>query len=249
MQVTFALVLTVVSLLAFGNAEAGDRERFTVATAGGNVLVEGSTDSASPSRPAVIILSGSKGFASPAYDDFGRSLDAAGLDAYFVHLLSPVDEQAIAHAGSARARIAYYATRRPAWIATVHKVISHLNSEPDHIRRIGVLGISLGAQTAAAASAGATDIGALVLVDGAFPEGYSKPVSSLPPLLIVWGGADRTFPISTAQTLRQMAQGLDGSVSLDVHKGGAHDFFLKPGAQATAAQRGVIDFFVSQLSK
>jgi carboxymethylenebutenolidase len=249
MRVTFTVVLMLLSFLDYGNARAGGREQFTVAAAGVNVLIEGFASTSDRSRPAVIILSGSKGFASPAYDDLGRSLDAAGIDAYLVHLLSPVDEQAIVRAGSASARIAYYATRRPDWIATVHKVISHLNSQPYHARRVGVLGISLGAQTAAAASADTTDISALVLVDGAFPEGYSKQVSSLPPLFIVWGDADRTFPVSTAQKLRQMAQDLGGSVSLDLHKGGAHDFFLKPGAQATAAQRGVLDFFVSQLSK
>ncbi|MGY5776035.1 dienelactone hydrolase family protein [Rhizobium sp. LEGMi135b] len=249
MRVTFAFVLTLLSLLAYGNARAGEREQFTVATAAGNVLIEGFASSSDRSRPAVIILSGSKGFASPAYDDLGRSFDTAGIDAYLVHLLSPVDEQAIMRAGSAGARISYYATRRPDWIATIRKVISYLKSRPHHTGRIGVLGISLGAQTAAAASADTTDISALVLVDGAFPEGYSRPVRSLPPLLIVWGDADRTFPVSTAQKLRQVAQGLGGPVSLDVHKGGAHDFFLKPGAQATAAHRGVIDFFLSQLSK
>ncbi len=249
MRATFAFVLTLLSLLAYGNAQAGGREQFTVATAGGNVLVDAFASDSDTSRPAVIILSGSKGFASSEYDDLGRGFDTAGIDAYLVHLLSPVDEQAIMRAGSARARISYYATRRPDWIATIRKVISYLKSRPHQTGRVGVLGISLGAQTAAAASVDTTDISALVLVDGAFPEDYSKRVSSLPPLLIVWGDADRTFPVSTAQKLRQMAQGLGGLVNLDVHKGGAHDFFLKPGAQATAAHRSVIDFFLSQLSK
>ena len=249
MRVTFAFVLTLLSLLAYGNARAGEREQFTVATAAGNVLIEGFASSSDRSRPAVIILSGSKGFASPAYDDLGRSFDTAGIDAYLVHLLSPADEQAIVSADSARARINYYVARRPDWIETTRKVVSYFKSRPHHTGRVGVLGISLGAQTAAAASADTTDISALVLVDGAFPEGYSRPVRSLPPLLIVWGDADRTFPVSTAQKLRQVAQGVGGPVSLDVHKGGAHDFFLKPGAQATAAHRGVIDFFLSQLSK
>ena len=249
MRASFAFVLMFLSLLAYGNAQAGEREQFTVATAGGNVLIEGFASTSDTSRPAVIILSGSKGFASPAYDDLGRSFDTAGINAYLVHLLSPVDEQAIIRAGNSRARISYYATRRPDWITTIHKVVAYLKSRPHHTGRVGVLGISLGAQTAAAASADTTDISALVLVDGAFPEGYSKQVSSLPPLLIVWGDADRTFPLSTARKLRQMAQGLGGPVSLDIHRGGAHDFFLKPGMEATAAHRSVIDFFLSQLSK
>ena len=248
MRVLFVAVLMLMSLPTVGNAEAASRQ-FNVATPGGNVLVEGFASSSGAARPAVIILSGSHGFAPPAYDELGRSFNAAGLDAYLVHLLSPADQQAIARAGNAPARIAYYATRWQDWIATVHGVVSYLKSQPHHTGKVGVFGLSLGAQMATAAAADSTDIGALVLVDGAFPDGYSKPVRSLPPLYIVWGGADRVFPVSTARELQRMAQGLGGSVSLKVYPGGPHNFFLKSGAQAMAAGQSVADFFVSQLSK
>ena len=249
MRVIFAVVLTLLSLLAFGKAEAASGRQFNVGTPGGNVLVEGFASSSAASRPAVIILSGSHGFVSPAYDEFGQSFNAAGLDAYLVHLLSPTDQEAIARAGSLPARIAYYATRWQDWIAMVHGVVSYIKSQPHHTGKVGVFGLSLGAQTAAAASADSTDIAALVLADGAFPDGYSKPVRSLPPLYIVWGGADRTFPVSTAQKLHQMAQGLGGPVSLNVYKDGPHNFFLKSGEQAKSAHQSVVDFFVSQLSR
>ncbi|MGO7964834.1 GNAT family N-acetyltransferase [Rhizobium ruizarguesonis] len=39
----------------------------------------------------MLILSGSKGFAAPAYDEIGRAFKAAGLNAYLVHVLSPGD--------------------------------------------------------------------------------------------------------------------------------------------------------------
>jgi dienelactone hydrolase len=249
MRVIFAVVLMLLSPLALGNAEAASGRQFSVATPGGNVLIESFRSSSGASRPAVIVLSGSHGFVSPSYDELGQSLNAAGLDAYLVHLLSPADQKAIAGAGSSPARIAYYATRWQDWIATVHGVVSYIKSEPHHTGKVGVFGLSLGAQTAAAASADSTDIAALVLADGAFPDGYSKAVRSLPPLYIVWGGADRTFPVSTAQKLHQMAQGLGGSVSLNVYKDGPHNFFLKSGEQAKAAHQSVVDFFVSQLSR
>lgn len=249
MRVILAVALTLLSSLAFGNAEAANGRQFSVATPGGNVLIESFTSGSSASRPAVIVLSGSHGFASASYDELGQRFNAAGLDAYLVHLLSPADQKAIAHAGSSPARIAYYATRWQDWIATVHGVVSYINDQPHHTGKVGVFGLSLGAQAAAAASADATDIAALVLVDGAFPDGYTKPVRSLPPLYIVWGGADRTFPVSTAQKLHQMAQGLGGSVSLNIYKDGPHNFFLKSGEQAKAAHQSVVDFFVSQLSR
>ncbi|MGV1755655.1 dienelactone hydrolase family protein [Rhizobium sp. A22-96] len=249
MRVIFAVALAFLSSLAFANAEAAGGRQFSIATPGGSVLIESFTSSSGPARPAVVVLSGSHGFVSPGYDELGQSFNAAGLDAYLVHLLSPADQKAIARAGSSPARIAYYATRWQDWIATVHGVVSYIKNEPHHTGKVGLFGLSLGAQAAAAASADSTDIAALVLADGAFPDGYSKPVRSLPPLYIVWGGADRTFPVSTAQKLRQMAQGLGASVSLNVYEGGPHNFFLKSGEQAKAAHQSVVDFFVSHLSR
>jgi dienelactone hydrolase len=249
MRATFAVVLTFLLSLACGKAGAAGSSQFNVATPGGNVLVEGFASNSGASRPAVIILSGSHGFAPPAYDELGRSFNAAGLDAYLVHLLTPADQQAIAHAGSAPARIDYYATRLADWIAAVRGVVSYLNSQPRYAGKVGVLGISLGAQTAAAASVDRGDMGALVLVDGGFPDGYSQPIRSLPPLYMAWGSADRVFPVATAWELQRMAQGLGGSVSLKVYQGGPHNFFLKSSPQAAAAHQGAADFFLSQLSK
>jgi hypothetical protein len=54
---------------------------------------------------------------------------------------------------------------------------------------------------------GRTDIDALVLVDGGFPNGYSQPVRSLPPLLLIWGSADQTFPLLIGQELQRTAKG------------------------------------------
>jgi dienelactone hydrolase len=129
-------------------------------------------------------------------------------------------------------------------------VASYLNARPGQPGKVGVLGISLGAQIAAAASANRTDIGALVLVDGGFPRGYPQPVRPLPPLRLIWGDADKTFPLSIARELHRMAQGLGGSASLDVYEGGTHDFFLKSGTtQADAARRNAANFLASQLSR
>jgi hypothetical protein len=69
-------------------------------------------------------------------------------------------------------------------------------------------------------------------------------------LQLIWGSADRTFPLSIGQDLHKMAQGLGGPVSLNVYGGGAHDFFLKPDARlAGAAHRSAADFFVTRLSR
>lgn len=249
MPVIFAVIFALLATLFFGHAQAASRQQFTVAIPNGDILIESFASDTDESRPAVVILSGSKGFTSPVYEELAQHFHAAGLDAYLVHVLSPADLGAIASAGNARARIGYYAERLSDWITSVRGVVSYLNSQPRYAGKVGVLGISLGAQIAAAASAERTDIGALVLVDGAFPNGYSRPVRSLPPLHLVWGSADQVFPVSTGRELVQMAQGLGGSASLDVYRGGAHDFFVKSGRQATSAHRSVSSFFASQLSR
>ncbi|WP_235784238.1 alpha/beta hydrolase [Brucella anthropi] len=103
---------------------------------------------------------------------------------------------------------------------------------------------------ASAASAGRSDIDALVLVDGGFPNGHSQPVRSLPPLLLIWGSADRTFPLSIGRELQRTAQQLGGPVTLDVYEGGAHDFFLRSGNRNTgAAHQSAADFLMSHLSR
>lgn len=244
------IVTVAISLFAAGANAQSSRQQFSVPTPGGGILVESFGSCANATCPAVLILSGSRGFGASVYDEIGQTFRAAGLNAYLVPVLSASDLNAIATAGSARARIAYYAQRLPDWTSAVQSVASYLDAQSHHGGKVGVLGISLGAQIASAASAGRSDIDALVLVDGGFPNGYSQPGRSLPPLLLIWGSADQTFPLSIGRGLQRTAQRLGGPVTLDVYEGGAHDFFLRSGTQnAGAAHQRAADFLVSYLSR
>jgi dienelactone hydrolase len=246
---TATIAAFIVSLFAAGANAQSPRQQFTVPTPGGRILVESFGSCASGTCPTVLILSGSKGFAASVYDEIGQAFRAVGLNAYLVHVLSSADLDAIATAGSARARIAYYAQRFPDWTAGLQGVASYLEAQP-HQGKVGVLGISLGAQIASAASVGRADVDALVLVDGGFPNGYSQPVRSLPPLLLIWGSADQTFPLSIGRDLHRKAQQLGGPATLDVYEGGAHDFFLRPGTRnAGAAHQSAGEFLRSHLSR
>lgn len=250
MRTNIFLLIAFLPFILIGSAQAGTRQQFTVQTSSGEILVESFLSSAAEQRPAVLILSGSKGFGSSVYNEIGQMFRAAGIDAYLVHLLSPLDQSTIASAGTARARTAYYAKRLPDWIAAVRGVVAYLNREPHHAGRVGLLGISLGAQTAAAASVDESDIAALVLVDGGFPNGYSQPIRSLPPTHLIWGSADRVFPLSIGQELRDLVHSVGSSSSLVVFEGGAHDFFLKSGAQqARAAHESAAKFLASTLAQ
>ncbi|GAA3107123.1 hypothetical protein GCM10010520_59770 [Rhizobium viscosum] len=250
MRIFLVVIFVIFPIILLQKAEASDRRHFTVQTAGGEILVESFPSGESGSHPAVLILSGSKGFGAAAYREMVQTFNAAGLDAYYVHILSPTDLTSIVKAGNAQARIRYYATRQLDWTAAVRGVVSYVNVLPDHAGKVGLVGISLGAQIAASAAADSADINALVLVDGGFPQGYSQPIRALPPLHLIWGEADQTFPLSVGQELLRRAQRLGGQASLDVYKNGAHDFFLKSGAsQARAAHQSAADYLASRLKR
>lgn len=193
---TIIIAALIVALWATEADARSARQQFSVPTARGAVLVESLGECANRTCPAVLLLSGSRGFGSPVYDEIGERLRAAGLKPYLVHILSARDLDAIARAGGARARIAYYAQRFPDWISAVQSVAASLKAQPLHGGRLGLLGVSLGAQITAAVSAGPSPVDALVLVDGGLPPGSSQPVKSWPPLLLIWGSADQTFPLS-----------------------------------------------------
>ncbi len=245
-----SVLAAAVSLLfaCSDGARAVERTAFSVPVPDGLVQVDGVAIGGDEKRPAVIVLSGSKGFASPAYVEVAEAFERAGIDVFLVHLLSEVDLDAISQAGSAKKRIAYYATRLPRWIAAVRAVVDRLDAEPRHANRVGVLGISLGAQIAAAASVEHDRIRALVLVDGGFPEGATTSLRTLPPSRLIWGSSDRVFPLPVAEKLMATARALHRSVTLKIYDGGPHDFFLKTASpQARDAQRDAAEFFAGHL--
>ncbi|MGV2124030.1 alpha/beta hydrolase [Agrobacterium vitis] len=222
---------TTVFCLAFISctpSRANARQTAIVKTTQGDIAIETFERRAPQKRPAVIILSGSKGFRSAAYDDLAQSLDKAGLAAYLVHAVSDADLTAIGHAKGAAGRIQYYTSHMARWSAAVRDVLLFLKRQSPEDRKIGVLGISLGAQIAITATVNRQEANALVLVDGGFPAGYSQSVRAFPPLLVVWGSEDRVFPVSMAKTLSEQAKFLGTATELSIFDGGGHDFFLKP---------------------
>lgn len=246
----FFLLLTL-AILACTTLEASaqpNRPHFTVPTADGWVRVEAVGTCAISPCPAVIILSGSRGFDRPAYDDMGYAFAGVGISTFLVNVLSPADLTAIADAGGVQARLDYYASRLPSWTSAVQGVAAYLEAQPGNSGKVGVLGISLGAQIASAAVNGHPEFDALVLVDGGFPTGYTQPIRSLPPLKLIWGSADTTFPVSIGHALHEKVKALGIPVSLEVFDGGAHDFFLGSGTnQAIQGHQHAAAFLATHL--
>lgn len=199
-------------------------------------------------RPALIILGGSKGLGAPAYDEIGASFMAAGFNVYLPHLLSPEDLAAIASAKDAGSRIAYYRDQRQHLLAKLRTLAAMLQSQ-GYKGKTALLGISLGAETAAIAVSEGLSVNAAVLVSGV-PSASSDFSQSTTPLHLLWGSDDAVYSLSKAKKFMQLAKQAGGTATLTVYEGAPHDFFLRPGTeQARKAYADAIRFLMSQLKK
>jgi dienelactone hydrolase len=220
-----------------------------LATTQREFLVTGFQSSGTASRPAVLVLSGAKGYDSAAYSLLATDLNASGIDVFLIRYISNADALTIESAGSAGARTAYYAKRMPDWIETIRVTIGAIRRLPMYQSRIGVLGVSLGAMPVASVSANSSDIDASAIVDGSFPANFQQRVRSLPPLLMIWGGDDRVFPLSAGTKLRDLARSLGAAAELRAYGGEGHAFFLEPNnASAADARQRIVGFFSSKLN-
>lgn len=200
------------------------------------------------SRPAVLVLSGAKGYKANAYSRLAAALNSSGIDVFLIHYISDADLAVMENAGSARVRIAYYAKRMPDWTAMVRVTIDALRQQPAYQSGIGVLGISLGAMPAMAASANSASIDAVAVVDGGLPASFKSRVRSMPPLLLIWGSDDQVFPLTTATKLRDFTRTLGGTAEVHVYREEGHAFFLESNnSNAAAARRDIVDFFSTRL--
>ncbi len=95
--------LVALALLISGAAKADARETFNLNIGADAVPVDVFARKQETGRPAVIILSGSRGFAPLAYDKIAASLVDAGIDVYLAHLLSRDDLKSIHAAKDSRA--------------------------------------------------------------------------------------------------------------------------------------------------
>lgn len=198
-------------------------------------------------RPALIVLSGSKGLDAAAYDEIGAKFMAAGFDVYLPHLLSQEDLTSIASAKDSQSRIEYYNEHRRRWLGNLRAFVAMLHSQ-GYKGNTGLLGISLGAETAALATSDGLPVDAAVLVAGV-PSAQNDFKSSETPLHLIWGSVDSVYPLSKAQEFEQLVEKAGGTATMTVFEGASHDFFLEPASDnALKAYDDAIEFLKSHLS-
>ena len=245
-----AFILSPVALVAgalpsAARAQTG-RIRFAKAGHAFDVLAfraaEGGT------RAAVLVLGGSKGYASESYGLLASVLNSVGFDVFLIEYLTLDDETAMERAGSASARVAFYAGRLASWSETVVITMEKLRRGPLPPTGFGVIGISLGAMPALSACANGAGVAALAIVDGSLPDDALARIGSLPPLLTVWGAADGVFPLSVEAKLDRLARRLGGTPEAVTYGGRSHAFLVDPrDADAARARAAIATFFSARL--
>lgn len=206
------------------------------------------TISGAAPRPAVLVLSGTRGFGAKAYKRLANTLNAAGIDAFFVHFLSEEDIAEIERAASVASRKAIYARRWDEWMASVRAAVETIETRPLYRGRLGLLGVSLGAAVATAAAADNPRVAALVAIDGSASEDALDKAKSIPPLLAIWGSADQLFSVAMGERLRDVASALGVEAELEVYEREPHAFFLEhENKQAISALTRVREFLSERL--
>ena len=157
-----AVIITCIGATSVSNAQS---VTLTFSTPQRQFTVSAYQLPGAASRPAVLIMSGAKGYKAAEYSRLAVSLNSSGIDVFLIDYLSGADFAAIENADSASARIAYYSQRMAEWSATIRSVLSEIRQQPRYQSRIGLLGISLGAMPTTTIGVNNPDVAAMALVD------------------------------------------------------------------------------------
>lgn len=244
--IVFAVVCTMAQLAWSGEGPA--HVRFQTAT--GSVRADHYTASGDVTRPAVIILSGARGYQSGAYAELARQLNRRGIDAYLLHYLTADDLDRILSLSKTGGAKAFIAERSPAWnqdlqqsLAAIRKASLH------HSERIGVFGLSLGAMVSLRPSSQVIDVDAIAIVAGTPLSNQHKTVLAVSaPVYLAWGSDDDVFSLTSGIALREKLLQTSRDVVLDAYQGEGHQFFLLNGNKNGAVAMGkIVDFFAKNL--
>ena len=119
----------------------------------------------------------------------------------------------------------------PAWLEAARRALDFIAARPRaDARRIGVIGISLGAYLAVAAAIDDDRVRALVELSGGVPPGWEQRVSSrMAPTLIIHGERDDVVPVSEAHKLEALLRLRSVRFATEIFPGETHWF--SAGAQ------------------
>ena len=147
--------------------------------------------------PAVLLLHGSGGNLAFWFDRFAPQLSRLGVACYAVHYF---DRTESTHADAATILDGHHV---PLWLSAIDDTLAYIAKRPGvDVKRIALLGVSLGAYLSLAAGTTSNIIRAIIEVSGGLAQPYaSHATSSFPPTLILHGETDSVVPVSQATEL------------------------------------------------
>ncbi len=155
--------------------------------------------------PALILFHGAGGNMDYWLKYIAPAVNSAGIALFAVHYFD--------RTGTVRADPAQIqdGVHFPLWLATAKDGLAHVAALPDvDARRIGLIGISLGAFLSLALATEAKPVRAVIDIAGGLAEPWaSRATSAFPNTLILHGEVDGTVPVSFARDLDDLLTRLE----------------------------------------
>ncbi|HEV2134035.1 MAG TPA: prolyl oligopeptidase family serine peptidase [Terracidiphilus sp.] len=151
-------------------------------------------------HPALLMAHGSGGPVSYCLNRLGPQLAAFGVGVHAPHYFDKT------HTSRAAAEVILDGQHFPEWLRALEDAVSDLRARPGvDARRIGVLGVSLGAYLSVALGIGDPNMRLVIELSGGIPPGWEERVSpATPPVLLLHGVQDAVVPVSEAYKLQRL---------------------------------------------
>lgn len=189
-------------------------------------------------RPAVLLVHGSGG---PLHgiDPFARQAAGMGVHVFVVHYFDRTG-----HTWVSPSVIRDFFVL---WLETLRDAINFIVSQPGiDLKRIGLLGFSLGGFLSLALATQEPRITAVAELFGGLPENFMQYANKLPPVLILHGGRDPIVPVAEAEKLEIVLKQHQLPYEMKIYPDQGHHF---TGLAQLDALRRVVAFFRHYLQK
>jgi carboxymethylenebutenolidase len=186
--------------------------------------------------PAIILLHGAEGMevGGHIYRKVARDLALRGYATFIIHYYNRTGTKAGVEDRILRQNFL-------TWMKTVTDSVGYATRQPNvDPKRVGLLGISLGAYLSLSVAAFDPRIAVVVDYFGGLPDIFADRVRKMPPTLILHGDADKIVSVEEARKLERVLREKRQPYEIKIYHGQGHGF---TGADAKDAADRAFDFF------
>lgn len=245
----FSLLIAWTVLTAMGpsGGQAAEAPTFAESTGsfpsgGKKIEVQRFVPKGDGKRPAILVLHGADGFTlfnGAHYQAMAKEMAGHGYAVYLVHYFD--------RTGTKFADFKTCVTNFPAWLQVIDEAVTYVGQQPGvDARRIGLLGMSLGAFLSLAYATESRRVEAVVEFFGGLPAPFVPKLRRLPPTLILHGAKDRVVPVEEAEKLEKLLKEKKLPHEIKIYPTQDHGF---TGDDLKDSLRRTATFFAAHLRK